>query len=438
MSAASHPLPVQQPEVAPPPSPRQPVEHRSRKWLIALVIVVLAGIVIWRLTARTEPAKPAAAVPAGVRTAAASTGNIERTIRVAGQTSAIEFANVTAPIMRGRESGQEMILLYLAPAGSWVKKGQMIAQIDAQSMQDHVDDLGDTIATAESDIRKRQAEQAIDWESLQQSLRVAKSTFDKYGLEYKATETQTEIQRQLAKLSLDEAEAAHKQLQADLAQKKATYDAELKILDITLKRHIQHRDRHARDIKAFTMYASMDGLAVMQQTFRGGEFGQVQQGDRVGPGQPFMKIVNTKTMQVEGTINQTESSRFRVGQPARIKLDAFPGLEFNGKVHSIGALAVGGWRQNQYIRTVPIRLAIEGNDPRLIPDLSASADVILERAQTQVLIPLGAVHSENGKTVVHVKAGETFDRREVDLGVRSDTHAAVVSGLRAGELVRLN
>jgi multidrug efflux pump subunit AcrA (membrane-fusion protein) len=305
-------------------------------------------------------------------------------------------------------------------------------------MQDHVDDLGDTIATAESDIRKRQAEQAIDWESLQQSLRVAKSTFDKYGLEYKATETQTEIQRQLAKLSLDEAEAAHKQLQADLAQKKATYDAELKILDITLKRHIQHRDRHARDIKAFTMYASMDGLAVMQQTFRGGEFGQVQQGDRVGPGQPFMKIVNTKTMQVEGTINQTESSRFRVGQPARIKLDAFPGLEFNGKVHSIGALAVGGWRQNQYIRTVPIRLAIEGNDPRLIPDLSASADVILERAQTQVLIPLGAVHSENGKTVVHVKAGETFDRREVDLGVRSDTHAAVVSGLRAGELVRLN
>ena len=89
-------------------------------------------------------------------------------------------------------------------------------------------------------------------------------------------------------------------------------------------------------------------------------------------------------MQVEGSVNQAESSEFRVGQVAKIKFDAFPGMEFNGKVYSIGALAAGGLRSaSAYIRNVPIRVKIEGSDPRLIPDLSASADVVIEKARRQ-------------------------------------------------------
>ena len=40
-----------------------------------------------------------------------------------GQTLAINFANVTAPAMRGPDSNREMILLMTATPGSWVKKG---------------------------------------------------------------------------------------------------------------------------------------------------------------------------------------------------------------------------------------------------------------------------------------------------------------------------
>jgi multidrug efflux pump subunit AcrA (membrane-fusion protein) len=437
MSTASHPVSLQQPEVAPPPVHHEPAPSRSRRWLVALMILMIGGIAAWQFAARQAASKPAANVPA-VKTVAATLGSIQKTARMGGQTSAIRFSNIVAPVMRGREAGSEMILVYLVPGGSFVKKGQLIAQIDAQSMIDHVEDMADTIKTAEADIRKREAEHSIDWQRLQQSLHVAKATRDKAALDYKATQVQTEIQQQLAKLSLDEAEAAHKQLQADVAQKKIGYGAELKILDITLKRHISHRDRHVRDIKNFTINASMDGLAVMQQTFRGSEFGQIQQGDRLGPGQPFMKIVDTSTMQVEGAINQTESGFFRVGQRARIKLDAFPGVEFDGRVHSIGALAVGGHRQSQYIRTVPVRVMIEGNHPKLIPDLSASADVILDSAENQVILPLSAVSAEGGKDVVYVKNGENFERREVEIGLRNGTQAAIASGLKSGEIVRVN
>jgi multidrug resistance efflux pump len=385
--------------------------------------------------------QPAAVSPIlAAKTAKVTMGNLERTIRVGGQTSAIQFANITAPSMRGPDSNREMILLMTATPGSWVKKGTMVASIDSQSMQDHVDDLGDTIQAASADIEKRRAEQSIEWEKLQQTLRVTKSEVEKARLDYKAAEVRTDIERQLLKLSLDESEARYKQAEGDLDLKKASNTAELRILELTLLRHTRHRDRHVRDVEAFKIFAPMDGLVVMSQIWRGNEMGQVQVGDRVGPGQGFMKIVNTQSMQVEGSINQVESSEFRLGQVAKIKFDAFPGLEFNGKVYSIGALAAGASRSaSAYIRNVPIRVKIEGTDPRLIPDLSASADVVVEKAEgSNVLVPRGAIQVEDGKTVAYVKAGDKFERREVSVGLQNDTHAVALAGLANGDEVRLN
>ena len=46
-----------------------------------------------------------------------------------------------------------------------------------------------------------------------------------------------------------------------------------------------------------------------------------------------------------------------MGQNAHVKFDAFPGMEFSGKVYSIGALAAGASRSaSAYLRNVPIRI----------------------------------------------------------------------------------
>jgi HlyD family secretion protein len=437
MSAAPHtvPAPVKhQPTLAPKPVPQPPSGGLPWKWLILLAIAGVAAFFGYRAATKPAPVAPIVAT----RTAKVAVGNIARTIRVSGQTAAIDFANITAPAMKGPDANREMILLSTATAGSWVKKGTLIAAIDSQSMQDHVDDLGDTIESAQADVRKRRAEQSIEWENLQQTIRVTKSQADKARLDSSAAEIRTDIERQLLKLSQDEAEARYRQALGDLDLKKAAHAAEIRILELTLLRHTRHRDRHVKDVEAFKIYAPMDGLVVMSQIWRGNEMGQVQAGDRVFPGQGFMKVVNTKMMQVEGTVNQAESSEFRVGQRASIKFDAFPAMEFTGTVHTIGALAAGGFRQSAYIRNVPIRLRIDGNDPRLIPDLSASADVVIEKDEGKLVVPRSAIQHENGKTVAYVKAGDTFEPREVTLGLHNDTHAVALAGLNSGDEVRIN
>lgn len=423
------------------PEPVRPAPKRHWKWVVALLLVAAAGYAAYRYQSQGETdAATAAKLEQGLpaaRTAAVTTGLLEHTIRLTGETAATDFANITAPLLRG-DGGREMILMKVATSGSWVKKGQLIAEIDAQALVDRLDDLADTIKSAEADIGKRAAEQAIEWENLQQSIRVAKTDLDKARLDARASEVRTDIEQQLMKLNLEEAEARYKQLQKDLDQKKIAHQADLNIQKINLNRSVNRRDRLARDMKLYSITAPMEGLVVMSTIIRNNEMSQVQQGDRLFPGQSFMKIVNTREMLVRGSVNQSQIGDLRLGQEADVRFDAFRDLKLQGKVVSIGALAVGGPRQGNYIRSVPVSVLISGTDKRLIPDLSASADIKIARTENATMVPLAAVRYEDSGSFALVQKGETFDKTPVALGLRNNTHAAVTNGLRAGDVVRVN
>jgi HlyD family secretion protein len=435
MSAIPTTVPASTPlKTSPRALPASP--KKSRGWIGLLVALLLVAGSIFAYRALTKPAQPVTPA-AAIKTAKAFVGPLEVTLRVSGQTSAKNFANVTAPLLRGAENRGSLVLLDLAAAGASVKKGQLLTRIDAQAAQDHIDDLKDTIAQAANDMQKREAEQKVEWEDMQQTLRVAKAQFDKAKLDYSAAEVKVDVERELLKLSMDEAEARYKQQQGDIAFRKTSQESEIKILKLTLERHKRHMGRHQHDLEKYTILSPMDGLVVMSSVFRGGEMAQIQQGDQVYPGQQILKVVDTRNMQVEGSVSQADSGDLRVNQLARIGLDAFPDVHMTGKVYSIGALAVGGWRQNYYIRAVPVRVQIEGSDPRLIPDLSAHANIVLETIPDQLQIPAGAIQEENGRTYVSVRQADGFVRREVKTGKHSNTIAAVLSGLKPGEEVRL-
>lgn len=434
MSALTNPVPAAPP--APPaasPQPAPPGPSRGKFVLIAAAAVAgIAALWWWN-----QPAKTAAPVVT-FHTAVVTSGPLEKTLRITGTTSARNYSQITVPVMRAPEAGSSLILLKLAPAGSVVQKGDLVVSLDAQAMQDHADDIADLVRQAEADVHNRAAEQAVDRENLQQTLRVAKATMEKARWDAQASGVKTDIERELLKLNVDEMTARYQQQQSDVVTRQASQQAEMRILKITAERHARHRDRHLVDVRRFSIHAAMPGLVVVQSIFRGGEMSQIQQGDQVYTGQPVAKIVDIRTMQVESQINQAQSGEIRLGQTVHIGLDAFPGRRFEGKVYSVGALAVGGWRPNYYIRNVPVRIAIEGADPQLIPDLSAFGDIVLERLPEAIQVPRAAVRHESGRTFVLVKNGTSFVERPVTLGVETATQAQITEGLKPGEEVRID
>ena len=84
------------------------------------------------------------------------------------------------------------------------------------------------------------------------------------------------------------------------------------------------------------------------------------------------------------------------------------------------------------MREIPVRLKLDQIDPRVIPDLSASADVVLAvgEAGHAGAARCGISGRPGAKPFVFLRTSPGWQRREVELGLRSNVAAVVRSGLR--------
>lgn len=432
-----------QPQLAPvaPPAPKpelvvEPQPARSRKGLwIVLTILALAVVAI--LFYRSHLQSSQAAATATIRTIKVANGVAAPLLRVTGSTTARIYSSINAPVMMGPDSGRGLLLQTVAKSGALVKAGDVVGQLDTQAIDDHADDVLALVQQADDAIKRRRADQTIELENWRQSILSAKAVWDKAKLDYAARAVRTDIDQEVLKLNMDEAEATYNNLVSGLEITRKKFVSQLALLQSQKEQQVRHHARHVRDSKAFTIHAPISGLFVLNTIFRGGDFGQVQAGDQLSPGQPFAKVVDIRTMEVDSSVNQSESQSVRIGQTAKIHLDAFPQLEFAGKVISIGALGVSGGSSTYWVRKVPLQIAIEGSDPQLIPDLSASADLQLAPAQLGVLVPLEAVGTSPAGATVEMRNGAGWKEVPVSISSRTNTIAIVTSGLHPGDEIAI-
>jgi hypothetical protein len=125
-----------------------------------------------------------------------------------------------------------------------------------------------------------------------------------------------------------------------------------------------------------------------------------------------------------------------VGQPVRVGLDAYPDLSFNGKVDRIAAIGVTS-SLNDRVRSFNVLFSIEGSDPRLMPDLSASLDVELERIPNSLIVPRDVVVSSGNQHYVLLDSASSSSREPIQIKAENDTQAAI-SGISEGTRVLRN
>ena len=400
-----------------------------------MVVAAAAGLALYLGAGRSAPRRKAG-VAVTVPTVVVSRGNLDQTVAVAGQTTSPRFASVIIPIQRGRGRGQ-LHLTKLASGGSVVRAGDVVAEVDALVLKQQLSDMDDNVSQWEADVRKRKAQQTVEWESLAQNLRTSRANADKAGVERGSAEVRSPIDREILRLAQEEAEARYRQQREALPLKQISIESDLRVLQIHRDWLQLRRDRMAKDLENFTFRAPLDGMVVMGTLNRPGssDSSQYKLGDQVRPGQVLMKIMQTSNMRLAGAVSQVESRLIEIGQPAKVSLDAYPGVTFQGKVRSIGAMATRGRRENYYVRSVPATVEIEGSDPRLIPDLSGAAEILIGRQEDVLVLPLEALFEEGDQDFVYLKSGENFEKHEVEVGPRSHTHAAVLSGLSTGQEV---
>jgi membrane fusion protein (multidrug efflux system) len=140
-----------------------------------------------------------------------------------------------------------------------------------------------------------------------------------------------------------------------------------------------NRDKALLDLNRTVVRATVDGI--ISQTSR------LQVGNITPSGIPALSIVISKTPWVTANFKETDLANMRVGQPAEMKFDAYPGMKVCGQVQSIGAgtgsefsilpaqNATGNWVK--VTQRVPVRIAITcKTDHAMIAGLST--DVVVD------------------------------------------------------------
>lgn len=381
------------------------------------------------------------------RTAVAATGKLVRSLRIGGTVEALRSAAIQAPELRGSHvvGWAILTLVRLAEAGSIVEAGDVVAEFELKRLEDHIADLRSYVAQAQASLRKRRSEMRILQGVWHQERLRARAESVKAVLDLHTAEVLSAIEAETLRMAAAVARARGKQQEEQERWQALSIAAYLRYFEVRIRKELLHIERHRGDYEQLQLKTPLGGMVIRETIFnRSGEFAQVTTGDRVYAGALFMRIVDTSQMVVRATVNQVDAQTIRVGNRAIVELDAYPGLRLSGHVVEMASLASPrrGTRSpgRNFIRHIPVRILIEDKDERILPGLSASADVIVSTEQHGVLVPREALRYGSGpkaSAFVRVVEGDLLRKRLVVVQELSDTEALIKSGLDLGERVLL-
>ena len=422
---ASAPAPV--PETAPP----QP-QNRRLRLIIAAAVIALAVIVV---VARKSAGSRSAIGAQTARMAFVEQKDFVNKVRVHGIVEAVESHTIAAPRLSG-QGLNTLIITRLVKNGSAVHQGDVLVEFDRQAQLKNVLDKEAEYKGLVAQIAKKEAEQAAARAADETELKKAEDALKTAELEVKKNEIVSKIDAEKNMENLEQARATFQQLTQTFDLKRLAAKAEKRILEIQRDRALTAMKWAQSNTQKMLVHSSMDGVAVINSMWKGGSMSDVQEGDEVRAGFPFMQVVNPARMQIRAKVNQADIEELRQGQSVRIGLDAYPELVFGGRVESIAAVAQTSTFSGK-ARTVIVLFTINGTDPKLMPDLSSSVDIEVDRQPNALVAARDTVLHENGKNFVMVKSGSGYDKREVKLGAANDAEQVIVSGVQKGaELMR--
>lgn len=334
-----------------------------------------------------------------------------------------------------------LVLQQLIKPGSHVKKGEMLAEFDRQYMLLRLDDYRVSVDQQGKELVTLKANLDVAKKAHEQKIVAAKGDLDQAALDLKTLPVRSAIDSERLKLAHEEALARYKQLLSEVKHFERSQQAQYRIADLDFRQSQLELQRSEANTNRMVANAPINGLTVMQNTFRGTEFGQIQEGDQLRPGQPYMQVVDVSAMVIEAKVSQVDVEHLRIGAKAVVRFDAYPDLVLPAHVFSIGAMTNPGGMRASFVREVAVKLRLDELDPRVIPDLSVSADVVIETApEPSTLIARESVFRDSADTdpYVFVRAGTAWVRRNVELGLANNISVAVTSGLEKGEVVALS
>ncbi len=399
-----------------------------RRLAILLVILAAAGLGGWRMLDRGAGGDATDTVEV-VR------GLFEDRATIRGELKALRSQALTAPSDAG-----DLRIIEMAANGTRVSRGDVVIAFDASSLKQRLDEKRSDLRASEAEIAMAEAEGRLRLEEFTTGRVTAEFDVERARLDVQAGTLQSRFDEQKARLSLSDKEQKLRETDSVLDSGRAATRATVGGLEGKLERAHAEVGRTARGLQALVIRAPTDGVMVVLDNWRAGQFGQgarpFQVGDAAWAGAQIAELPDLSSIRMTAMVDEVDRSRLTVGQVATLRVDAIGDLEVPARLVAIGTIArtdfSGGWPPKRGFEVV---LELEGSEPRIRPGMSAVARLVVGRHDGQVLVPSRALFPRGGRTVAWVVTRDGLTPRFVAVAFRNDDITAVASGLAPGDRV---
>jgi HlyD family secretion protein len=186
-----------------------------------------------------------------------------------------------------------------------------------------------------------------------------------------------------------------------------------------------------KQLKDATITAPFDGVVATLD---------IEEGDIITtPGASLgvpIRMIDPNSLEINIEVDEIDVAQTRENQKAVINMDAFPDVNFEGKVTTISTLPIAR-PQNSGVVVYEVKVVFAGSIPSEVKSgMSANVDIVITEKKNVILTPNKSIKKDSsGQTFVNILVNKKVEQRQVVTGLTDGTQTEIVSGLNEGDVV---
>ena len=159
-------------------------------------------------------------------------------------------------------------------------------------------------------------------------------------------------------------------------------------------------------------------------------------GQNITPAAATFEVVNPKTIYLSATADQSEVTKFAVGQKGVITLDAFEDNTIEGEVTAVSFVPKAGESGTVYELKISLGSSDLGDSIRM--GMTGDINFVFKTIEDVLAVPSSYVKTDNGVKYVYVMRNKNKEKQEITVGETIDGNTEVLSGLNEKDVIYSN
>ena len=349
-----------------------------------------------------------------------------------GEIEAVNSISISSPSISWRYGNLK--ITEMVKDGEEVKANDTLIVFDQAEVQKGIVDAEGRLEISRSELERMIAQQQSDLEDLEANYEVSQISQEISKIRLDAAGYESTIKKREIQLNLEKADISLEGAKEQIENRKKIQQEELKQKNLSIQQDISQLNEANETLKKLFVIAPSPGIAIISHNWNSGRKFQV--GDQCWSGFPIIQLPDLSKLKATVRINEVDIAKITKGMAVEVKPDAFSDSLFQGTITSIANLAVN--KDNTKIKVFPVEIVLNQTSKSLLPGLTVSCRILINKIENALFIPLEALIVENEKNFVYKKTRSGFEKTEVQVGERNTNHIIITEGLSEKDEIALS